>query len=189
MWSLPGVSAEAVSEYLSRLLFAPKTDRHEFSGDRSSLYYLCTPYVLVYFEKVLSAHSVNWCGRSTSAAPQRGARGYPCGRINRVPMYRQRGARLLGRFCSAGYRHFGTEKSRICTYLCRCALSVLKRSVRTVAVDWLLEYATPTKGPVNKYTAMRLHCRRRMRRGTAKPRFYSACSIPWVAHSAGAQDI
>jgi hypothetical protein len=49
--------------------------------------------------------------------------------------------------------------------------------VHTGAVDWLLEYATPTYVLVNKYTAMRLHCRRRMFIGTAKPRFYSACRV------------
>jgi hypothetical protein len=32
-------------------------------------------------------------------------------------------------------------------------------------------------GWFNKYTAMQLHCRRRMFLGTAKPRFYCACRI------------
>jgi hypothetical protein len=33
------------------------------------------------------------------------------------------------------------------------------RSVHTGAVDWFMEYATPTYVLMNKYTAMRLHCR------------------------------
>jgi hypothetical protein len=63
------------------------------------------------------------------------------------------------------------------------------RSVHTGAVDWFMEYATPTYVLMNKYTAMRLHCRRRMFQETAEPLFYILDICKQYPHSADARDI